>query len=101
MHYMLFYDYVPDCLERRGDFRDAHLALVKASMDRGELFLGGAFANPADGAVIVFEGDSPVIAESFAQSDPYVQNGLVTAWRVREWTTVVGRDAAQPIEGFS
>lgn len=100
MHYLLFYDYVADYLVRRGEFRDAHLALVRATMDRGELFLGGAFANPADGAVIVFRGDSPAIAEAFAQSDPYVRNGLVTAWRVREWTTVVGRDAAQPIDGF-
>ena len=100
MHYLLFYDYVPDYLQRRGEFRDAHLALVRASMDRGELFLGGAFANPADGAVIIFQGESPAVAEAFAQADPYVRKGLVTDWRVRERTTVVGRDAAQPIEGF-
>ena len=29
-------------------------------------------------------------AESFAQSDPYVQNGIVTDWTVREWSVVVG-----------
>ena len=96
MHYLLFYDYVPDYLERRGELRDAHLAHVRASMDRGELFLGGAFANPADGAVIVFRGASPSVAEDFARADPYVRNGLVTDWRVREWTTVVGEGAAQP-----
>lgn len=96
MHYILFYDYVPDYLERRGALRDAHLALAKAAIDRGELFLGGAFANPADGAVIIFSADSPAVAEEFAKADPYVRNGLVTKWWVREWTTVVGRDAAQP-----
>jgi uncharacterized protein YciI len=43
---------------------------------------------------LLFQGDSPAAAEAFARNDPYVQNGLVTAWRVREWTTVVGKDAA-------
>ncbi len=46
-----------------------------------------------DGGVLLFRGDSPAAAEAFAQVDPYVLNGLVTRWRVREWTTVVGRDA--------
>jgi len=97
MHYILFYDYVPDYMERRGALRDAHMARVKASIDRGELFLGGAFADPADGAAIVFSGDTPAGAINFAEADPYVRNGLVTRWWVREWTTVVGRDAAQPV----
>ena len=97
MHYLLFYEYAPDYLERRGEFRDQHLALAKASIDRGEFFLGGAYANPADGAVIVFSGSSPIVAESFAKADPYVINGLVTSWRVREWVTVAGKDAAHPM----
>lgn len=97
MHYVLFYDYVPDYLERRGALREAHLKQVKAAIDRGELFLGGAFASPADGGLIVFNGDSPAVAERFAETDPYVLNGLVTRWRGREWTTVVGKDAAHPV----
>jgi len=97
MHYILFYEYAPDYLERRGEFRDHHIALAKASIGRDELFLGGAFANPADGAAIVFKGSSPEVAESFAKEDPYVLNGLVTSWKVREWTTVAGKDAQQPI----
>lgn len=97
MHYLLFYDYVPDYLERRGELREAHVAHANAAVERGELFLGGAFADPADGAVIVFSGDSPAVAESFAEADPYVRDGLVTEWRVREWTTAIGRDAANPL----
>jgi uncharacterized protein YciI len=93
MHYLLLYDYVPDILERRGPHRAAHIAHARAAVDRGELVLGGALANPPDGAVLLFRGDSPDAAERFAQVDPYVLNGLVTGWRVREWTTVVGRDA--------
>lgn len=97
MHYILFYEYAPDYLERRGEFRDEHLALAKAAIDRDEFFLGGAFADPADGAAIVFKGNSPEVAESFAQADPYVIHGLVTSWQVREWTTVAGKDAINPI----
>lgn len=97
MHYVLFYNYVPDYLERRGALRDAHLAQIKGAIERGELFIGGAFAEPADGAMIVFTADTPEVAEKFAQNDPYVREGLVTKWWVREWTTVVGKDAAQPL----
>jgi uncharacterized protein YciI len=70
MHYLLFYDVVPGYLERRGEFREEHIALAKAAVGRGELFLGGAPANPADGAVLVFIGDSPAVAEAFAEADP-------------------------------
>ena len=93
MHYLLFYDVVDKYVERRAPFRDAHLAHARKAVDRGDLVLGGALANPADGAVLLFKGPSPDAAEAFAQADPYVVNGLVTRWRVREWTTVVGPDA--------
>ncbi len=94
MHYLLIYDAVPDYVERRAPFRAAHLAHARAAVARGELVLGGALANPADGAVLLFTGESPAAAEAFAAADPYVLNGLVTRWRVREWTTVIGTGAA-------
>jgi uncharacterized protein YciI len=93
MHYLLIYDVVHDYIERRTPLRTAHIALARAAESRGELILAGALANPADSAVFLFRGDSPAAAEQFAAADPYVQNGLVTRWRVREWITVVGRDA--------
>src|SRR5215210_3723062 len=94
MHYLLIYDAVPDYVERRAAFREEHLALARAARSRGELVLGGALADPVDGAVLLFRGDSPAAAEAFAAADPYVTNGLVTRWRVRTWTTVVGDGAA-------
>ena len=71
-------------------FRAAHLQYARESHARGELILGGALANPPDGAVLLFRADSPAVVEDFAAGDPYVLNGVVTSWRVREWTTVVG-----------
>jgi uncharacterized protein YciI len=94
MHYLLFYDVVDDYVERRTAFRGPHLGHARAAHERGELVLGGALADPVDGAVLLFRGASPAVAEEFAKADPYVRNGLVTAWRVREWTTVVGDDPA-------
>ena len=94
MHYLLFYDVVEDYAVRRPAFRAGHLAHAQAAIARGELLLGGALANPVDGAVLLFEGLTPAAAEGFAMSDPYVTNGLVKSWRVREWTTVVGPTAA-------
>ena len=68
----------------------------QAAVARGELVLGGAFASPVDGAVLLFRGESRSVAEAFAAADPYVLNGLVTSWWVREWSTVVGKDAEVP-----
>ena len=97
MHYLLFYDTAPDYLERRGQFRDAHLTLAWQAHERGELILGGALGDPIDGAILLFQGDSPEAATRFAEGDPYVLNGLITRWRVRPWLTVVGDQASSPV----
>jgi uncharacterized protein len=97
MHYLLFYEVSEDYVSRRAEFRDAHLDKAWQASERGELVLGGALANPADGAVLLFRGDSPEVAEKFARADPYVTSGVVKRWKVREWTTVVGEGAATPI----
>ncbi|SAI60522.1 YciI-like protein [Bordetella ansorpii] len=97
MHFLLFYDVVPDYVARRAAWREEHLALARQAAQRGDLVLAGALADPADGAVLLFQGDSPAAAEAFAAADPYVREGLVTHWRVRTWMTVVGEGAAHPV----
>jgi uncharacterized protein YciI len=90
MHTILFYDVVDDYVERRVQYREQHLQIARQAHQRGEIVLGGALAEPADGAIIVFRGDCVDVAEAFAMADPYVKNGLVKTWRVRKWTTVIG-----------
>jgi uncharacterized protein len=97
MHFLLFYEVGEDYVRRRAELREAHLKRAWEASARGELILGGALANPVDGAVLLFKGDSPEVAERFAQADPYVTSGVVKRWRVREWTTVAGEGAANPI----
>ena len=97
-HFVLSYDYPADFRERRVPYRAAHIALANASVTRGELQLGGAFAedDPPMG-MLLFKGESASVAEDFARADPYVVNGVVTSWRVREWVTVVGAGALTKI----
>jgi uncharacterized protein YciI len=97
MHYLLFYDVVDNYAERRKPFRADHLAHAQKAVANGDLVLGGAFAKPVDGTMLLFKGSSPAAAEAFAKNDPYVVNGLVTKWRIREWTTVVGGLAENPL----
>ena len=96
MHYLLFYELPDDYITRRAEFRNVHLKLGWEAAERGELVLAGALANPVDGAVLVFKGNSPEVAERFAEADPYVTSGIVKRWHVREWTTVVGDIATNP-----
>lgn len=97
MHYLLAYDVAPDYLTRRAEFRAAHLALAWQSVDRGELLLGGTVNDPIDGAMLLFRADSQAVPTAFAQTDPYVINGLVARWRVMPWNTVVGHEASNPV----
>jgi uncharacterized protein len=87
-HQALFYDYVENALEARAPHREAHLALVKRYVDDGLIAMAGALGNPPHGGLLIFRGDDPSVAESFAAEDPYVSQGVVTTWRVEPWTVV-------------
>jgi uncharacterized protein YciI len=97
MHYLLIYEVDEEFSARRAEFRDAHLALAWRANEQGELVFGGALAEPADQAILLFSGDSPAVAERFAAIDPYVTNGLVKSWRVRQWNTVAGKGCSNPV----
>lgn len=90
MYCLLFYKTIENYLEKRAPYRAEHLALAQAARQNGSLVMAGALANPSDGAVLVFKGESPSVAELFAINDPYVKNGLITEWSVREWAVVIG-----------
>jgi hypothetical protein len=98
-HFLLIYDLGADYLDRRPQFRSAHLQLAWDAHERGQLVVAGPLADPADRALLMFQGEDASAAEAFARNDPYVTNGLVERWQVREWTTVVGGLAANPVRG--
>jgi len=89
-YFALIYDLVDDYIERRAAFRTEHLKLAADAKARGELLMGGAFAEPPDQALLIFGCEDRNVPEAFVRDDPYVRNGLVKSWKLRPWTVVVG-----------
>jgi uncharacterized protein len=89
VHLLLEYTLADDYLERRAALRDDHLGLARAAHERGELLLAGALPDPYDRALLVWTAPREVV-EAFAEQDPYVVDGLVTDWTIREWNVVIG-----------
>ena len=89
MHLLLEYALADDYLERRAALREEHLALAREAHERGELLLAGALPDPYDRALLVWTAPREVV-ERVAAADPYVTNGLVVGWSVREWNVVIG-----------
>ena len=95
-HLLLEYVLADDYLERRAALRDDHLRLAHEAHERGELLLAGALPDPYDRALLVWTAPRDVV-EAFAEADPYVVQGLVTSWTVREWNVVVGGPSEAPV----
>jgi uncharacterized protein YciI len=90
MYYLLIYKTVDDYVNKRAPYRDDHLGYANAARARGELFMGGALAEPPDTAILVFKTEDRAAVEEFARNDPYVKAGLIVDWSVRPWTVVIG-----------
>jgi uncharacterized protein YciI len=87
-HFMLFYDYGPDYMARRGALRDPHMAHLKTAAEQGDLVFGGACIDGDPLAVVLFKTESAARVEEFARNDPYVTGGLARSWNVREYFMV-------------
>jgi uncharacterized protein YciI len=87
-HHILFYEYVPDILERRAPHRARHLERLAEAKAAGRIVMAGAVGDPPHGAVIVFRGVDPAEIAGFADGDPYMTAGLVAASRIERWTLV-------------
>lgn len=82
MKYAVMYESAPDVAERVPEFYAAHLAWYEEFHRRGDLLMIGPFSDRT-GALLVFASRSA--AEEFVAGDPFVTNGLVATWRIREW----------------
>jgi uncharacterized protein len=94
--YMMLYSYVPDMMERRLPYREAHLLREQQACAEGKILLAGAFTDPNDGALIVFQADSPGEALEWAASDPYTIGGLMRAVSVREVNVAIALKELRP-----
>ena len=87
--YVLFYGAAEDVLATAPRHFAAHRARYESFRATGKLLLIGTFADARrDGAMAVFT--TRAAAEEFASGDPFVLNGVVRNWEVREWLEVLG-----------
>ena len=87
--FVLTYDYVENVVERRAPHRAEHLAYAGRWRDEGKIVMAGAVGDPPHGALFVFRVPDPAEVEAFAEGDPYVAAGLVTARDVQPWNVVI------------
>jgi uncharacterized protein len=87
MKCVMFYETAPEGLEKAKIYYQAHQARLKEFNDRGSLLMAGPWANPAEGALGVFTDRAA--AEEFISGDPFVINGVVKSWKLRDWNEVL------------
>jgi uncharacterized protein YciI len=89
---ILVYSYVEDIVARRDPFRPGHLANIESAVKTGHVVIAGAVGAPPHSGHIVFGDVADDVIEAFVAADPYMQAGLITAWRIEPWTVVATAD---------
>ncbi len=87
MKCVMIYETAVDGLPKAPLHYPAHRARVDDFHARGLLLMVGTFANPAEGAMGIFT--TREAAEAFIREDPFVLNGVVSKWTLREWNEVL------------
>ncbi len=85
--YVLLYESADDVLSKAPAHYPAHSARVDEFHAQGSLLMVGTYADPQQGAMAIFT--SRQAAEEFAAGDPFVLNGVVRRWEIREWNEVL------------
>jgi uncharacterized protein len=83
MKAVVFYESADDVAASAPAHFPAHHAWWQGFAARGELLMIGPFANRQDGAMSIFT--TRAAAEEFVRGDPFVLNGVVRSWTIREW----------------
>jgi uncharacterized protein YciI len=86
--YVVFYHSANDVATKAPPVFPAHRARVDEFHARGDLLLVGTFADPqADGSMSVFR--TREAAQEFVDGDPFVREGVVASYEIREWNEVL------------
>jgi uncharacterized protein len=88
MKYVLFYESADNVRVKAPPYFPAHKARYEEFHARGDLLMLGTFADPQrEGSMAVFT--TREAAEEFASGDPFVLNGVIRSWSVRDWNEVL------------
>jgi len=95
VYYVAFFDTthrsIDEIKSKYPDAIAAHIARSRQFQKDEKLLMAGAFKNKPDelistmGVLISREA-----AEEYAQGDPFVLNGTVSRWYIREWANILG-----------
>ncbi|RYG37089.1 hypothetical protein EON81_07725 [bacterium] len=89
-------NYPLDVVERRAPHRSDHLSYMETLRLEGRALMGGAFADPVDGALILYRAETVEEVRRMMDEDPYGKIGLFDDVRIREWTVAVGAPPSEP-----
>jgi uncharacterized protein YciI len=93
MKYVLFYEAAEDVVNKAPPQMPAHRAHIQAFHEGRALEQVGLFGSPQDeGAMVIFSAREA--AEEFARTDPFVLNGVVRRWHIRQWDEIYSRPPA-------
>jgi len=86
--YVVLYESAADVATKAPQYFPAHVAHYQDFQTRGLLLMIGTFANPQEeGSMAIFT--TRQAAEEFVAGDPFVLNGVVARWEIREWNEVL------------
>ncbi len=87
--FVLLYESADNVAAKAPPVFPAHKARLDEFHARGELLMVGTFGDPqAEGSMAVFR--SRAGAEEFAAGDPFVLQGVVKSWQIRQWNEAMG-----------
>ena len=84
MKAVVFYESAPDVATKARVHMAEHRARWAEFGHRGELLMIGPFANAqTEGSMGIFT--TRAAAEEFVRGDPFVLNGVIRNWYIRDW----------------
>ena len=88
MKYVLLYETADDGLAKAPTIFPRHRARIDEFAARRQLLQIGPFGDPqTEGSMAVFS--TREAAEEFAGGDPFVLEGVVARWSVRDWNEIL------------
>jgi uncharacterized protein len=88
MKYVLFYDSADDVASKAPAHFPAHKERLDQFHAAGTLQMVGTFGDPqTEGSMAIFT--TREAAQEFAEGDPFVLNGVVARWHIREWNEIL------------
>lgn len=92
--YAVVFTFVPNAMERRKPYREAHLKHFNKLKDAGNIIMAGPWADAYDGGLILFRAESQMEVEKIIQEDPYYQANLWPEIHIREWNVILSSQTA-------